>query len=71
MYPLYRFGVARNSASGQAKMPHRHQNIERQHADGTWETIGYVEIHLHRVKVDERDIEDISVGVTVRINPKP
>lgn len=29
---------------------------------------GYVEVHLHKVKVEEREI-DISVGTTVRINP--
>lgn len=30
---------------------------------------GYIEVHLHRVKVEDREI-DISVGTTVRINPK-
>jgi len=72
--PRYRFSEPRDGRG--RTLPHRHQHVERwepdlQHPDGgVWERVGYVEIHLHRVKVDETDIEDISVGLTVRINPK-
>lgn len=52
------------------EISHRMQKIERQRQDGTWEVRGYVEIHTHRVIFDDSDVEDISVGVTVRINPK-
>jgi len=69
--PIYRFSDPHDKLAGAAEMPHRHQWIERRRpASGTWERIGYVEFHLHRVKVDATDELDISVGVTVRINPK-
>ena len=62
-------------------VPHRYQEIQRcEQAPGKQRpqnksfqpcmVIGYVEIHLHRVKVDDADLEDVSVGSTVRINPK-
>lgn len=35
-----------------------------------WEIVGYANTHLHRVKVDNTDLFDISVGQTTRINPK-
>ncbi|HWO56522.1 MAG TPA: hypothetical protein VNN55_03035 [bacterium] len=44
--------------------------VERLRADGTWETVGYADCHLHRVKRDETDVEDISFGATFRANPK-
>jgi hypothetical protein len=38
--------------------------------DGECKTVGYAEIHLHRVKHDESDVEDLSFGATFRTNPK-
>ena len=73
MADVYRFGEIADDfetyLSGDI-MPHRMQYIERQKPDGVWERLGYVEIHLHKVKRDETDAEDISVGITVRVNPK-
>ena len=73
MSDQYRFATAGDSSetySDGTILPHRMQAIERKKADGSWENDGYVELHLHRVKRDDTDIEDISVGITVRINPK-
>lgn len=69
----YRFAktVDSNEKSSGYHLPHRLQAIERFNViAGKWEKVGYVEIHLHRVLRDERDLEDISVGITVRINRK-
>ena len=69
----YRFGKPVDtfqSYSNGAQVPHRMSPVERKRPDGTWENIGYVEIHLHRVNRNEKDVEDVSAGVTVRINPK-
>lgn len=71
----YRFSLPKDHAKNYVKSgethPSRFQWVERQRAgSGEWERVGYVEIHTHRVKMDETDVEDISVGVTVRINPK-
>jgi hypothetical protein len=69
----YRFGTPKDTletyASGD-EVPHREQSIERQRPDGSWEKVGYIELHLHKVIRDATDLEDISVGVTTRINPK-
>ncbi len=69
----YRFGVPEDSTqtySDGTVVPHRMQTIERQRPDGSFETVGEIEIHLHKVKRDASDIEDLSAGITVRINPK-
>lgn len=69
----YRFGKTADSAEnhGDYRLPHRLQTIERLNSEtGKWEKVGYVEIHLHRVLRDERDVEDVSVGITVRVNRK-
>lgn len=70
----YRFGEAKDSIetySDGVTVPHRQQMIERSVDGGViWRRVGYVEIHAHRVKRDATDVEDISIGVTVRINPK-
>lgn len=72
-HPIYRFGPDKDSSEIRAAgdvVPHRMFSYQRQRMDGTWEVIGYVDAHLHVVKVDETDREDVSVGVTVRFNPK-
>lgn len=51
-------------------MPHLQIEAERQRPDGSWENVGYGEVHLHRVKVDATDVVDISWGFTARVNPK-
>ncbi len=69
----YRFGVPKDTAqtySDGTVVPHRFQAIERMRPDGTWEAVGYIEIHLHRVKKEADDLIDISVGTTVRINQR-
>ena len=70
---VYRFGTVKDSQetySDGTTVPHRIQSIERQLADGTWQNLGYIEIHIHNVNRDNTDIEDVSAGVTVRVNPK-
>lgn len=72
MINQYRFSQPKDDFqkySTGASFPHRHQDIERWNGIG-WEVIGYIEIHLHKVKLNSSDIEDISAGITVRINPK-
>ncbi len=70
----YRFSSPRDGIRAYIRSgeehPHRFQWIERSTGDGRWERLGYVEIHTHRVKIDETDVDDISVGLTVRFNPK-
>lgn len=73
MPDVYRFAVPSDELetySDGTVVPHRHSWIERQLGDGTWERIGYAEIHLHKVKRDATDIEDVSLGFTGRVNPK-
>lgn len=36
----------------------------------SWRTVGYWDVHLHKVKRDSEDIEDVSFGFTARANPK-
>ena len=73
MSDKYRFTKAVDSFqtySDGTEVPHRMMVIERQKPDGTWEGCGFLEVHLHRVIRNLEDIEDISVGITARINPK-
>jgi len=35
-----------------------------------WEVVGYTNTHLHKVKVDNTDKQDLSIGHTDRFNPK-
>ena len=35
-----------------------------------WDVVGYTNTHLHKVKVDTTDKEDLSIGHTDRFNPK-
>lgn len=52
-------------------IPSRTFSIERYNqTSGQWENIGYINVHLHKVKIDETDKTDVSVGITSRINPK-
>ncbi len=73
MSDIYRFGAAKDSTESYAdgtSVPHRLQDVERQHPDGTWEVVGYMEIHIHKVTRGLTDVEDISFGLTARANPK-
>lgn len=77
MPDVYQLSLAKDedeTYSDGTVVPHRFQWIERQHVSSdniiTWERVGYIEIHLHKVKRDETDIEDISLGFTGRINVK-
>lgn len=70
----YKFGKTRmriQTYKEGTEVPHIMIPIMRlEGTPGRWKKIGYVENHLHRVKVDDTDYIDISVGTTVRINPK-
>lgn len=70
----YRFGESKNNLveySDGSIVPSRTFSIERLNATtGEWETIGYTNTHLHKVKVDDTDMIDISIGHTDRINVK-
>lgn len=77
MADVYRFSLVKDedeTYSDGTVVPHRFQYIERQKVSPdnvtTWEKVGYIEIHLHKVKRDETDVEDISLGFTGRVNPK-
>ena len=64
----YRFGVPHRHIDKRG-MPHIKTSIQ-QKIGSRWRTIGYIENHLHKVKIDETDIVDISIGHTGRVNPK-
>lgn len=69
MKPTYRFAPPKDGRE-HTGLPNRLSWIERLSGD-TWLRVGYVQVHLHDVAFDEEDeLEDISVGVTARINPK-
>lgn len=70
----YRFGPIKDEISEYSDgsvVPSRTFAIELYNeTSNRWENIGYVNVHLHKVKVDDTDQFDISVGTTTRINPK-
>lgn len=70
----YRFGPIKDSIteySDGSGVPSRTFAIEMYNETANrWENIGYVNVHLHKVNVDNTDNIDISVGTTVRINDK-
>ena len=71
---VYRFGESIDRPieySDGTVVPSRTFSIERlNQTSGEWEIIGYSNTHLHKVKVDNTDALDISLGHTDRINPK-
>ncbi len=72
MADRYRFGeVKRHDQTYKdgTVVPHAMVPIYRMTAS-RWRRVGYIEIHLHRVRRDDTDVEDISIGVTARVNPK-
>ena len=74
MADRYRFGQPIDSmetySTGEMH-PHRMQILERSTDNGaTWQGVGYIEIHTHRVVRDAADVEDISLGFTGRVNPR-
>ena len=70
----YRFGPIKDQYqeySDGTIMPSRTFSIEAWNdTTAEWEIIGYSNVHLHKVKIDQTDEFDISIGVTNRINPK-
>ena len=72
MKHLYRFGTPHRHIDRRG-MPHIKFSIQQDMNKGRgrrWRTIGYIENHLHKVKIDQTDIVDISIGHTGRINFK-
>jgi hypothetical protein len=71
---VYRFGESVDDPviySDGTTVPSRTFSIQvLNQTTGQWETIGYANTHLHKVKVDHTDELDVSVGTTTRINPK-
>lgn len=71
---VYRFGSSTDDSveySDGTVIPSRTFSIQRlNQTTGEWETIGYTNTHLHKVKVDSTDELDISIGHTDRVNTK-
>lgn len=71
---IYKFGapVVKNvTYSDGSVVPSVTMSIERYNQTSqSWEVIGYTNTHLHKLKVDETDKVDISLGHTDRVNVK-
>ena len=53
-----------------SEVPRRFSMIVKEQPDGTWETVGYAEIRLLRIKRDESGVEDVSIGFAGLVNPE-
>ena|SRR5215216_2036609 len=71
---VYKFGqpVMKNfTYSDGSIIPSVTMSIERlNQTTHAWEVIGYTNTHLHKLKIDATDKEDLSLGHTDRFNPK-
>ena|SRR5215216_274286 len=71
---VYKFGqpVMKNfTYSDGSIIPSVTMSIERlNQTTHEWEVIGYTNTHLHKLKIDATDKEDLSLGHTDRFNPK-
>lgn len=72
--PVYRFGPVTDkdvTYSDGTVLPSRTFPIERWNSTTQeWEFVIYANTHMHKVKIDHTDELDISIGSTLRINPK-
>lgn len=70
----YRFGdaVTKNvTYSDGSIVPTHTVSVERYNqTTKQWDIVGSVNDHMHKVKVDNTDKEDVSFGMTIRWNPK-